>query len=98
MHGTSRIFMKSESTILVGLAVILGVSCAIASRQGAVNKPDDSDWLDVDHDLAGTRYSHLKQINTKNVSQMAKVCVYTFLDKEPPSQTAPIVSAGVSGF
>jgi alcohol dehydrogenase (cytochrome c) len=86
--------MKSKSTILVGLAVVLGVSYAIASRQGAVNKPDDSDWLYVDHDLAGTRYSYLKQINTKNVSQMAKVCVYTFPDKEP-SQTAPIVSAGV---
>src|SRR3984893_13807415 len=86
--------MKSKSTILVGLAVVLGVSYAIASRQRAVNKPDDSDWLYVDHDLTGTRYSYLKQINTKNVSQMAKVCVYTFPDKEP-SQTAPIVSAGV---
>jgi alcohol dehydrogenase (cytochrome c) len=86
--------MKLKSTILVGLAVVLGASYAIASRQGAVNKPDDSDWLYVDHDLAGTRYSYLKQINTKNVSQMAKVCVYTFPDKEP-SQTAPIVSAGV---
>ena len=84
--------MKSKSTILIGLAVVLGVSYAIASR--SVNKPDDSDWLYVDHDLAGTRYSYLKQINTKNVSQMAKVCVYTFPDKEP-SQTAPIVSAGV---
>src|ERR1700719_1671323 len=94
MHRTRRTFMKSKSTILVGLAAVLGVSYAIASRQGAVNKPDDSDWLYVDHDLAGTRYSYLKQINTKNVSQMAKVCVYTFPDKEP-SQTAPIVSAGV---
>jgi hypothetical protein len=45
--------MKSKSTILVGLAIVLGVSYAIASRQGAVNKPDDSDWLYVDHDLAG---------------------------------------------
>src|SRR6266853_52051 len=86
--------MKSTSTILVGLAVVLGVSYAIASCRGAANEPDDSDWLYVDHDLAGTRYSYLKQITTKNVSQMAKVCVYTFPDKEP-SQTAPIVSAGV---
>src|SRR5438270_13958744 len=86
--------MKSKSTILVGLAVVLGASYPIASRQGAVNKPDDSDWLYVEHDLAGTRYSYLKQINIKNVSQMAKVCVYTFPNKYP-SQTAPIVSAGV---
>ena len=52
------------------------------------------EWLHVDHDLAGTRYSELKQINVGNVSQMAKVCTYTFPDKEP-SQTAPIVSSGV---
>ena len=86
--------MQSKSTILVGIAVVLGVSYAIASRQGAVNKPDDGDWLYVDHDLAGTRYSHLKQITTKSVSQLAKVCAYSFPDKEP-SQTAPIVSAGI---
>jgi alcohol dehydrogenase (cytochrome c) len=47
----------------------------------------------VDHDLAGTRYSPLKQITAKNVSQLVKACAYSFPDKEP-SQTAPIVSAG----
>jgi len=47
----------------------------------------------VDHDLAGTRYSPLKQITTENVSQLVKACAYSFPDKEP-SQTAPIVSAG----
>src|SRR5260370_13338472 len=56
--------------------------------------PDGGDWLYADHDLAGTRYSHLKQITTKNVSRLAKVCAYSFPDKEP-SQTAPIVSAGI---
>src|SRR6202166_4967112 len=85
---------KSISTILVAVAVVLGGSYAIASRRGAVNKPDEGDWLYVDHDLAGTRYSHLKQITTDNVSQVAKVCTYSFPDKEP-SQTAPIVSAGI---
>ena len=70
------------------------MSYALASRQSAVSEPDGSDWLCVDHDLAGTRYSALKQITTQNVSQMAKACVYSFPDKEP-SQTAPIVSDGV---
>ena len=51
------------------------------------------DWVYVDHDLAGTRYSHLKEITTNNVSQLVKACAYSFPDKEP-SQTAPIVSAG----
>jgi len=51
------------------------------------------DWVYVDHDLAGTRYSHLKEITTRNVSQLVKACTYSFPDKEP-SQTAPIVSRG----
>src|SRR5882757_6577242 len=85
---------KSLSTVLVAGAAVFGLSYAIASRPGAASKPDDSDWLYVDRDLAGTRYSHLKQITTKNVSQVAKVCAYSFPDKEP-SQTAPIVSAGI---
>jgi hypothetical protein len=84
---------KSLSTILVAFAVVFGVSYAIAYRRGAVSKPDGSDWLYVDHDLAGTRYSHLQQITTQNVSQIARACAYSFPDKEP-SQTAPIVSAG----
>jgi alcohol dehydrogenase (cytochrome c) len=51
------------------------------------------DWVYVDHDLAGTRYSHLKEITTSNVSQLVKACAYSFPDTEP-SQTAPIVAAG----
>ena len=85
---------KSLSTIFVAFAVVFGMSYAIASRQDAASAPDDSDWSYVDHDVAGTRYSPLKQISTKNVSQLAKVCAYSFPDKEP-SQTAPIVSAGI---
>ena len=64
---------KWLSTILVGSAVIFGVSYTIASQQGPVSNPDSGDWLYVDHDLAGTRYSPLTQINTKNVSQLARV-------------------------
>src|SRR6266851_5399779 len=86
--------MKSESlsTIFVGLAAVSVMSYA-ASRPGGANKPDGGDWFYVDHDLAGTRHSPLQQITTKNVSQIAKACAYSFPDKEP-SQTAPIVSAG----
>jgi alcohol dehydrogenase (cytochrome c) len=85
---------KWLSTILVGSAVIFGVSYTVVSQQRPVSKLDGGDWLYVDHDLAGTRYSPLTQINTKNVSQLARVCTYSFPDKEP-SQTAPIVSAGI---
>ncbi len=84
---------KSASIILVAFAIVIGMSYAIAA-QGVLSKPDGGDWLYVDHDLAGTRYSPLKQITSKNVSRLAKVCAYSFPEKEP-SQTAPIVSAGI---
>jgi alcohol dehydrogenase (cytochrome c) len=55
---------------------------------------DNGDWTYVDHDVSGTRYSPLNQITAQNVNQLAKVCSYTFPEKVP-SETAPIVSAGV---
>ncbi len=88
-----KLGVASVSTILVAFAVVFGMSYATASAQRAVTKPDGGDWLYVDHDLAGTRHSPLKQITAKNVSRVTKVCAYSFPDKEP-SQTAPIVSAG----
>src|SRR5882762_8973381 len=82
------------TAIQVALVLVSGTSHVLASPQGIASDPGGGDWLYVDHDLAGTRYSHLKQITTKSVSQLAKVCAYSFPDKEP-SQTAPIVSAGI---
>jgi alcohol dehydrogenase (cytochrome c) len=55
---------------------------------------DKGDWTYVDHDFSGTRYSPLNQITRKNVKRLAKVCSYTF-PEHVPSQTAPIVSAGI---
>jgi alcohol dehydrogenase (cytochrome c) len=54
---------------------------------------DSANWLYVDHDYHGTRYSGLSQINTGNVRKLVKVCSYQFPDKEP-SQTAPLAYAG----
>jgi alcohol dehydrogenase (cytochrome c) len=79
--------------ILNAFILVSGTSHAVGSPKEMISDPDSGDWVYVDHDLAGTRYSHLKQITTKNVSQLVKVCAYSFPDKEP-SQTAPIVSAG----
>ena len=78
--------------ILGAFVLVPGTSRVFASPQG-IASDSGGDWVYVDHDLAGTRYSQLKQITTKNVSQLVKACEYSFPDKEP-SQTAPIVSAG----
>jgi len=72
---------------------VFGAALVLASAKGVAGDPSSGDWVYVDHDLAGTRHSPLKQITTENVSQLVKACSYSFPDKEP-SQTAPIVSAG----
>jgi PQQ-dependent dehydrogenase (methanol/ethanol family) len=83
----------ATALILVGFVLVFGTSPVSASSQELAGNSAGGDWLYVDHDLGGTRYAHLKQITTKNVSRLIKACAYSFPDKEP-SQTAPIVSAG----
>jgi alcohol dehydrogenase (cytochrome c) len=91
-HFTAPGSMTLTET-LVAVLLAFGTPHALASTEGIAGDPSGGDWVYVDHDLAGTRYSQLKQITTKNVSQLVKACAYTFPDKEP-SQTAPIVSRG----
>jgi alcohol dehydrogenase (cytochrome c) len=81
------------TAIALAPILVFGTSYVLASPKGIASDSSSGDWVYVDHDLEGTRYSHLKEITTKNVSQLVKACAYTFPDKEP-SQTAPIVSAG----
>jgi alcohol dehydrogenase (cytochrome c) len=79
--------------VAAALVLVLGTSHVLASPRDVAGDSSGGDWVYVDHDLEGTRYSHLKQITPKNVSQLVKACAYSFPDKEP-SQAAPIVSAG----
>jgi len=79
--------------VAVGCSLLFSTSSLRAAPQSLGSNSDAGDWVYVDHDLAGTRYSRLKQITTRNVSQLVKACSYSFPDKEP-SQTAPIVSGG----
>src|SRR6516162_5927936 len=44
------------------------IACGVASAQ--------NDWPTYGRDLAGTRYSPLKQINTTNVTQLARAWTY----------------------
>ena len=89
-----RVWVRALTAILVAPAFGFGATEVLASPKGVAGGSSAGDWVYVDHDLAGTRHSALKQINTENVSRLVKACAYTFPDKEP-SQTAPIVSAGV---
>ena len=91
-----RFMARRTSALMAMLAacvLVFGAPRVQAAPQGIAGDSGAGDWIYVDHDLAGTRNSHLKEITTSNVSQLVKACAYTFPDKEP-SQTAPIVSAG----
>jgi alcohol dehydrogenase (cytochrome c) len=84
---------RALTAMLVALVLSVGMSQAHAAPEGSAGDSNGGDWLYADHDLAGTRYSSLSQITTKNVSQLVRACAYSFPDKEP-SQTSPIVSGG----
>ena len=87
------LWTRSLTAIVVAFVLVLGTSHVRASPQAIASDSSVGDWVYVDHDLAGTRYSRLEQITATNVSQLVKACAYSFPDKEP-SQTGPIVSAG----
>ena len=78
---------------MAGSILFFGPSPVPAASKDVASHIARGDWVYVDHDLAGTRYSNLKQITAANVSRLVKACDYAFPEKEP-SQTAPIVSAG----
>jgi alcohol dehydrogenase (cytochrome c) len=93
MTVTNPIWTKALTAVFAVPAFGVCASLVLASPKSAGGDSSGGDWVYVDHDLAGTRHSPLKQITTKNVSQLVKSCAYSFPAKEP-SQTAPIVSAG----
>ena len=49
---------------------------------------DESSWLTFNKGYRGYRYSSLKQIHTKNISQLRPVCAYQF-GEVGPFQTGP---------
>jgi quinoprotein glucose dehydrogenase len=62
------------------------------------NKPAaDGDWPMFNRDLAGTRFSPLTQINTKNVEKMTLAWSYRAADigGQAPPQATPLVVRGV---
>jgi hypothetical protein len=52
---------RTLAVILVPLVIVLGTPRVLASPKDAAGDPSGGDWVYADHDLAGTRYSHLKQ-------------------------------------
>jgi len=90
--------MKSEAVVLASIAVLsmaTGAAHAAGPTQAELNSADNdgANWLYVDHDYHGQRYTPRDQITAKNVGDLAPTCSYTFPEKMP-GQTAPIVYDG----
>jgi hypothetical protein len=77
--------MRSRCIAVLGGCVLLQVAAAQQRSTG--------DWPLYAGNLAGTKYSTLKQINTKNVSQLAQAWSYRLADRGA-FETTPIVASG----
>jgi len=73
--------------ILTGAALLPGLWAQAAKAPAA------GDWPMYSHDLGGTRYSALKQINTRNVARLKQV--WSFRLNARASEATPIVVNGV---
>src|SRR5580765_8531850 len=88
---------------LIAFVLAMSVCAAIAAQQKKAATPAQ-EWQTYNHDLAGTRFSPLTEINTNNVAKLAQAWVYKF--PPPPgggrggglggaSKAVPIVVTGV---
>jgi glucose dehydrogenase len=82
----------SVRTILLGLAML-----TFAFAQTAQERNTAGEWPTYNHDLAGTRYSPLTQINASNVGRLMQAWVYrpSATGGRPPGEVTPIVVKGV---
>ena len=88
---------------LIAFVLAMSVCAAIAAQQRKAATPAQ-EWQTYNHDLAGTRFSPLTEINTGNVAKLAPAWSYKF--PPPPgggrggglggaSEAVPIVVGGV---
>ena len=73
------------------LSALLAPSVATQPRTTAA--ASNGDWLMYRHDLAGTGYSPLAQINTKNVATLSRIWTYRLQSDAP----APAAAGGRGG-
>jgi alcohol dehydrogenase (cytochrome c) len=92
--NTGTFYRRALTILLVATSFAIFVAAEFSQDNKAAQPSANGDWLYGDHNIAGTRYSPLTQINRGNVNQLEQACSYTFPEKVP-AQTAPIVSGGV---
>lgn len=71
--------------------------CLFTFPPCSVSRGADADWLTYNRNLAGDRFSPLKEIDRSNVAQLKGVCSYT-LPEVSSLQTGPLVVDGTMYF
>src|SRR5207244_11434905 len=84
--------MRQTCRLILIFPVILPVVLAQSARERKIAQ----EWPTYNRDLAGTRYSPLNQINTRNVSSLVQAWVYRPSDSggRPSAGSTP---SGVNG-
>src|SRR6266699_1989917 len=94
---------RRNAILLVSAAILIAAEIPAITAQQAVKAPNPAtDWPMFSHDLAGTRFSPLKQINANNASRLAWSMTYR-ADRNRPAagglggltEVTPVVIGGV---
>ena len=83
-------------SFILRLLLITGIVAPQLYSQVAAPREGGGDWPMYNHDLAGTRFSLLTQINTRNVGRLVQAWSYRPSDSggRPSAQVTPLVAGG----
>src|SRR5258706_11017261 len=90
---TNILSMLARCLVAAGLPAVLAAVALAAQGPGEDPDAEGSTWLTYQNDYAGQRYSPLKQIDTKNVSQLKEICRLV-LSEGGSLQTGPLLVEG----
>jgi alcohol dehydrogenase (cytochrome c) len=75
---------------MLAICAVVPTALAIAACRVGASAPEGLDWPTYNRTPDGQRYAALDEINTRNVSQLKRVCELT-LGEEGPFQAGPVV-------
>ncbi len=89
---------RMKRGLVVGVLIVFGALAAhvVSAQRQEAERDAAADWPTYNRDLAGTRYSPLTQINTKNVSTLTQAWSYRM--RPEPGQSVPAIDKPASSF
>ncbi len=94
MIESERMRIRRGVTLCVILGALVAHTVTAQRQDGASSKA--ADWPTYNRDLAGTRYSPLTQINTKNVPTLVRAWSYRL--RPEPGRSVPAIDKPASSF